>query len=348
MRVGIKDVAKAAGVSIATVSLVLNDKADHRIPERTRERVRQAAREVGYTPNSLARSLRTRRTHTIGLVSDRIATTPYAVRMIAAAEQVAAENAHLIFLVDTDGDLAVSTAAVQTLQDRQVDGLVYACMWHQVLGADQLPPGLPAGTVFLDARPADGGYPAVVPDDHAGGVAAVEELLGAGHRRIGLVDIDEEPEPVASTLRREAWRRTLTEAGVAVDPDWHVRVASTAAGGREGLDRLLALPAERRPTAVFCFNDRMAMGVYTSARHHGLRIPEDLSVVGYDDQELIAAEMDPGLTTVALPHAAMGRWAMEVRLGVREPPEDEVLRLPCPLIRRGSVAPPPGGPDGGT
>jgi LacI family transcriptional regulator len=100
----------------------------------------------------------------------------------------------------------------------------------------------------------------------------------------------------------------------------------------------------QRPTALFCFNDRVAMGAYRAARHRGLQIPQDLSIVGFDDQQFIAADLEPPLTTVALPHAAMGRWAIETLLGdVGDVPKDgETYLMPCPLVRRKSVAPPPG------
>lgn len=342
-RVGIRDVARAAGVSATTVSLVLNNRAPERIPEATRERVRKAAEALEYEPNALARSLRTQRTHTIGLISDKIATTPYAVRMVEAAQDVARENGRLVFLVNTDGDEVLERDAVQALLARQVDGLIYACMWHRAV---EPPEGLPEGTVFLDCMPLGGGFPAVVPDDRGGARTAIRALTDAGHRRIAYVDLDEDPLPIASGLRHEGYLEVLAEAGIEPDPALHVRNTSNAAGGRAAVDELLALPAERRPTGIFCFNDRMAAGAYASARHHDLRIPEDLSVVGYDDQQLIATELDPPLTTVALPHYEMGRWATEVLLGRAIAPHeaDGVLRMPCPLIVRGSVGPPPASP----
>ena len=118
--------------------------------------------------------------------------------------------------------------------------------------------------------------------------------------------------------------------------------SAAARGGRAAAEALLDLPDDERPTGIFCFNDRMAAGVYIAAHRRGLDIPRDLSVVGYDDQQLIAAEQDPPLTTVALPHYAMGRWAMEVALGVRaEGDEDATHLMECPVIRRDSVGPPP-------
>ncbi|KQY24798.1 LacI family transcriptional regulator [Cellulomonas sp. Root485] len=337
-RVRISDVATAAGVSTATVSLVLNDRTA-RISDATRDRVRQAAAEVGYTPNSVARGLRTQRSHTIGLISDRIATTPFAGRMLAGAQDVAREHGYLVFLVDTDADETVEREAIRALADQQVDAMIYACMWHRVV---DVPASLPRGTVFLDCRPAGGGFPAVVPDDRAGGVSAVRALVAAGHRRIAYLDVDEPHPPVASDLRHQGYLQVLAEAGIEPDPALHVRGDTSSAGGRQATDRLLDLPDDRRPTALFCFNDRMAAGAYVAAHRRGLAIPQDLSIVGYDDQQLVAAELDPPLTTVALPHYEMGRWAMEVALGIRTPDDLGAPHLmPCPIVDRDSVGPPP-------
>lgn len=336
VRARISDVASAAGVSVTTVSLVLNN-ADSRISPETRRRVREAAEAIGYAPSSLARGLRTQRTRTVGLISDEIATTPFAGRMLAGAQDVAREHAHLVFLVDTGGDPVIEREAIDALAAQQVDAMIYACMWHRVVDA---PVSLRRDAVLLDCRPAAGGFRSVVPDDRAGGAAAVRELVDAGHRRIAYLDAAE-PKPIASHLRREGYLEVLAAAGIPVDPALHVQVQLSAQGGREGADRLLALPEDQRPTAIFCFNDRLAMGAYTAAHHLGLEIPRDLSIVGYDDQQFVAAEQDPPLTTVALPHYEMGRWAMEVALGVRAGDQDVTHLMECPVIRRGSVGPPP-------
>ena len=343
-RIKIADVAREARVSATTVSLILNGRNADRFPESTRLRVHRVAQELGYAPNVLARGLRTQQTQTIGLISDRIATTPYAVRMVEAAQDVAREHGRLLFLVNTGGDEEVEREAVRALLAQQVDGLVYACMWHRPVDP---PEGLPVGTVFLDCFPREGGFPAVVPDDRKGARTAVDLLVRAGHRRIAFVDIGEQPVPMASGLRYAGYLEVLRDANITPDPAWHVHAAAaTAADARAAVDPLFALPAHRRPTALFCFNDRIAAGAYASARHHGVRIPQDLSVVGYDDQQLIATELDPPLTTVALPHYEMGRWATEVLLGVRTPPdtEDGILRMPCPLVERESVCPPSASP----
>lgn len=344
-RVRIADVAAEAGVSTSTVSLVLNDRVA-RIPLETQQRVRSAAERTGYTPNSLARGLRTSSTRTIGLISDQIATTPFAGRMLAGVQDVAREHGHLLILVDTGGDAEIERQAIRALSAQQVDGMIYATMWHRVVEA---PAGLPARTVFLDCRPEGGDYPAVVPDDRTGGATAVRALVDAGHRRIAYLDTVDSDRPIAGVLRHEGYLDVLRAAGIEPDPALHVQNApelgapsgSSVAGGRLAAEQVLALPAERRPTALFCFNDRMAAGAYVAARHLGLEIPRDLSIVGYDDQQFVAAEIDPPLTTIALPHYEMGRWAGEVILGVREPDPGSAHRMECPIVHRNSVGPPP-------
>ncbi|MEV6640687.1 LacI family DNA-binding transcriptional regulator [Amycolatopsis sp. NPDC051371] len=337
-RVRMSDVAARAGVSTATVSMVLNGVNSTRISPQTQQRVRDAAEAVGYKPNSVARSLRTQQTRMVGLISDTIASTPFAGRMLAGANDVAREQGHLVILVDTEHDAAAERQALHALSGQQVDAMIYACMWHQVV---EVPDGLPADAVLLDCAPITADRAAVVPDERAGGIAAVRELVAAGHRRIAFLDAEERFGLVASRLRHEGYLEVLAEAGIEPDSALHARAEPVAGGGRDAAGRLLELPAGRRPTAMFCFNDRMAMGAYAAAHHRGLSVPGDLSVVGYDDQQLVAAELDPPLTTIALPHYEMGRWAMEVALGLRPADPAEPHLMPCPVIRRASVGPPP-------
>lgn len=335
-RVGIREVAKQAGVSTATVSRILNDRDAGSFPEATRKRVQQTADRLGYRPNMLARGLRSGRTHTVGLLSDMIATTPYASGIVAAAQSVAHDQGWLLFLVNTGGSPAVEADAVRALQAQQVDGIIYASMSYREV---DVPEKLPADTVLVNCLARAGDYRTVVPDDYGGARSAVSYLVDAGHRRIAFVDTDEkDPDPIASRLRQSAYLDVLTEAGINPDPALQVEGVSDSFGGRAAVDRLLSLPVNQRPTAIFCFNDRMAGGAYIAARRHGMSVPSDVSIIGYDDQALIAAEIDPALTTVGLPHHEMGRIAMELLLGVREPRSTpRVLELECPLIVRESV-----------
>jgi LacI family transcriptional regulator, galactose operon repressor len=340
----IKDVADLAGVSTATVSLVLNNVPTARVSPETRERVLSAALRLGYAPNAIGRSLRTQRTRTIGFISDVIAATPYAGRMVQGAQDAAWRAGHLLFLVDTGGDVELEARAIEALRAQQVDGIVYATMYHRVVG---VPAGLaPDELVLLDARPASGPIPFVVPDEVGGAVSAVNELTGHGHRRIGFAT-DRRRDVPAAAGRLAGYRSALQAAGIAYEPELVVGEDSDTPGGYRAVGQLLDLADP--PTAVFCFNDRMAMGAYRAAAERGLRIPADVSIVGFDDQELIAAALSPGLTTVALPHHAMGEWAVRTLLAIvagqqggSDGPEavERQFLMPCPLVRRDSVGPP--------
>ncbi|WP_327346064.1 LacI family DNA-binding transcriptional regulator [Streptomyces europaeiscabiei] len=342
-RIGIKDVAAAAGVSATTVSHILNAVEGKRINAETRQRVLDTARELGYAPNGLARGLRLRRSNTIGFVSDQIATTPYAGRIILGAQEEAAKHGLLLLMLNTGGDPELERKEIDLLLQRQVDGVLYASMYHRVVAVPQRLRSVP--TVLLDARSDDPGVPSVVPDEVLGGLTAVRELIRNGHRRIGFINnVDDIP---ATHGRLEGYRRALAEAGIAEDPRLVVAETADAAGGHRAALRLLRLlRAEERPTALFCFADRMAMGVYRAAAELGLSIPGDLSVIGFDNQELICDGLFPGLTTVALPHYEMGARAVAQLLALTGAPGSESgpaaqEMLPCPLVARASVASPP-------
>lgn len=336
-QVSIRDVAQRAGVSVTTVSHVLNETPGKRVSDDTRARVRAAADELSYRPNGVARSLRLQRSQILALVSDEIATTPHAGQLILGAQEAASKQGWLLMLVNSGGDRETERAEIRALQQRQVDGFLYATMYHQVV---EVPAELgDAPTVLLDARSHDTSLSSVVPDERQGGRAAAQILLDAGHRRIGFLNnIDDIP---ASALRLDGYRQAMRDAGVPPDDALVATGNSDSDGGYRAASALL--DAESRPTAVFCFNDRMAMGLYAAATERGLRIPHDLSVVGFDNQELIADGLRPGLTTVALPHYEMGAWAVETLIRVLQEPDTdpEQVLLACPVVERDSVAAPP-------
>ncbi|MGB3910905.1 MAG: LacI family DNA-binding transcriptional regulator [Pseudolysinimonas sp.] len=339
--VGIRDVAKLAGVSITTVSHVLNDTPQMRVAGETRARVRAAAKTLGYGPNRAARALRTNRSGLIGLLSEEIATTPHAGRIILGAQNAAREHDLTLVIVNADRESGDSHRDdVQTLIDRQVEAVLYATMYHRQVS---LPPnlrGLPA--VLIDSTDRAGLVPAVVPDEVGGAVAAVTHLVEAGHRRIGFLNNDDDVP--ATHERLVGFRQVHAEHGLPLDESLIVQAPSETLPGYALAREVLARPD--RPTALFCYNDRMAMGAYRAAAELGLDIPRDLSIVGFDNQELIAANLFPGLTTVALPHYEMGAWAIDTLVQLlRGEAEYQLLadlptRLDCPLTVRGSVAPP--------
>jgi LacI family transcriptional regulator len=337
-KVGISDVAAAAGVSISTVSVALNDVAGARISAQTRERVRAVAESLGYVPNRLARGLRRQRSGIVGFVGDRVATTPYAVRMILGAQEAFLEADQLMVLMDSEGDPDLEARQLLTLRGQQVNGIVYAAMYHREL--DRLPLQLDSvPIVLLDARVKDADVSWVVPDEVAGARAAIGELLAHGHRRIGFVT--NENDIPATRLRMRGYKAALKQSDVAFDMTLVSAGPPTADGGYRAAHHLL--DRRDRPTGLFCFNDVMAMGAYRAAAEVGLRIPRDLSVVGYDNMHPLVTGLSPGLTTVQLPHYEMGVWAARQLLALSgaTPGRVKQARLRAPLVRRGSVTSPP-------
>jgi LacI family transcriptional regulator len=335
----LKDVAARAEVSLTTVSLVLNGKAGTNIPPDTQARVVAAAAELGYRPNAMARGLRRRRSDTIGVISDEIATTPFAGAMVQGAQDAAWAAGVVLLLVNTGRNGGMEARAIEIMLDRQVDAIVYATMSHQVVSP---PPALrEVRAVLLDAQTADASLPSVVPDELGAARSAVETLVQHGHRRIGWVTTAQSGP--ATSERLAGYRSVLEEHGITFDPS--IVAVGTSGDTHSGVDsagRLLDRPD--RPTALFCFNDRMAMGAYRAIRLRGLRVPHDISVVGFDNMEQIAPWLDPPLTTMQLPHYEMGRWAVEYVLRDPGPEGEQEIppqhHMPCPRIERASVAAP--------
>lgn len=336
-----QDVAELAGVSRTTVSFVLNSKQEANIPQVTQDRVWSAVKALGYRPNAIARNLRAQSTNTIGFVSDVIATTPFAVRILQGAQDTAWQSSKLLLMVNTGGDKAIRDAGIRMLLERQVDGIIYATMYHREVKPPDMIREVP--TVLLDCYVGDRSLPSVVPDEVRGGFEATTYLLQKGHTRIALIS-DQEPVP-AQIGRKQGYRQALEAAHIPFDPALVGYCSSTPAGGREAALKLLTRP--ERPTAIFCFNDRVAMGVYDAVRELKLTIPNDVAVVGFDDQILIAADIRPGLTTMALPHYEMGRWAVDHLLELIVAQRDQTdyvnsgepvqKSLHCPLIERMSA-----------
>ncbi len=332
-----KDVARHAGVSQTTVSFVINNVADdNNIPAETQERVWESVRELAYRPNATARNLRSQQTHTIGFVSDEIATTPFAGQMIQGAQDQAWQHGKLILLVNTGGNEHMQSEAVEALLERQVDGIIYATMYHHQV---EPPPALyEVPTVLLDCFVADHSLPSVVPDEAVGGSAATEFLIGRGHRQIGfLQNTDQIP---ATIGRMQGYRTALAAHGIAYDESLVVADDSDQQGGYRAAKALLDRPT--RPTAIFCFNDRMAMGAYLAASDLGIAIPAELAIVGFDNQETIAPWLRPALTTMQLPHYAMGRWATAHLIDMIATTERSTAppaqhKIACSLVERGSV-----------
>lgn len=326
------DVARAAGVSQTTVSFVVNDMPNANIPRETRERVWAVVEELGWRPNAMARGLRMQHSHTIGLISDEIATSSHAGKIIQGAQDAAWAHAKMLLVINTGNNADIERAALEMMLERQVEGLIYATMYHRAV----TPPALgQVPVVLLDCYAADRSLPSVVPDELQGGRTATEVLLRRGHRRIGFVN---EAGPLAAMFGRlEGYRQALASHGLPFDPDLIRAGASIAPEGYRCTLELMQLPEP--PTALFCFNDSMAMGAYDAIKQLGRTIPGDVAIVGFDNLEVIAAQLRPPLTTIELPHYAMGQWAIQYLLEHADGAYPSPIQhaIPCALIERESA-----------
>lgn len=327
-------VAERAGVSQATVSLVLNNVGGTRVNELTRERVLNAVRELGYRTNAFARTLRSGESGMIGFISDEVASSPFAGRLLKGAQQMAWATENVILSVDTFNDPLLEAAAIDMMLSYRVKGVVYASMYHRVLDVPESLLSVP--TVVVNAQDRSCRVPSVFPDEELGGYTATRELIQAGHTRIAMINIQPPESDLPAGIGRLAgYRRALAESGLVEDPSL---VRSGTGVVEDGLEITLGLLAqESRPTAIFCGNDRTAWGAYRALESVGLRIPDDCSIIGFDNHETVAPFLDPGLTTMELPYEDMARNALQILLNDAgdSPP---LTRIECPLIPRGSVA----------
>ncbi|WP_299537686.1 LacI family DNA-binding transcriptional regulator [uncultured Streptomyces sp.] len=324
-----RDVARAAGVSQATVSLVLGGKAPGRVSQTTAERVRESARALGYRPNLAARSLRLGRTRTALLVVPAL-TNEFFARVYAGAAGVAAEHDFGVVLYpspDGTGPAKDPFASARAA----LDGVIASSMATEALGALH---GTDLPLVMLDSDPAEPGAAAHVNLDIADGMRQVtEHLLALGHRHV--LHLASAVDTWTFGVRARALHEALRGTGTTL------RTATAALDVRAGLhaaEAALAAPGPR-PTAIVCDDDVLAAGACKAVRRLGLRVPDDVSVTGFDDLALATA-VEPELTTVTLPAEQVGERGMAALLTVLEGRPTPHHRLPVRLVVRGSTAPP--------
>lgn len=300
MRTTIKDVAKAANVSPSTVSLVLNNRPVPIAPE-TRERVFRAAKELNYRPNQIAVALTTRKTNTIGVIIPDISNIFHAA-YCEQIERFAEAHSYSTIIRIAQNGASDTVRFLYDFEDRAVDGVILtqsnfqdaestaACMRAvqelriPVMLTDRVPSGFTSG--------------AVMPNDYLGGRLAAQHLIDLGHRNIGCITGDIHDENTKNRIR--GYRDALEESGISFDPSLIVPGNWQIESGMQALPYLLG----KQVTGIFAFNDMMAYGIYKQARNYNLQIPQDISIVGFDD--LIFSDLiDPPLTTLEYPVARM-------------------------------------------
>ncbi|MQY38920.1 HTH-type transcriptional repressor CytR [Streptomyces sp. RB17] len=325
-----RDVAQAAGVSQAAVSLVLGDKWRGRVSQATAERVRHAARELGYRPNLAARNLRLGRTRTVLLVVPAL-TTEFFAGVYTGAARVAAENGFGVVLYPSPEGIGPARDPFASAQ-AALDGVIASSMAADALTAirgDQLP------LVMLDSDPRGSLGAATVNLDITDGIRQVtEHLLDLGHRRILHLAADV-PSWTFEVRARELAARMTAVRGTEVRT---ARAPISIEGALAATETALTAPGAR-PTAIVCDDDKLAAGAYKALRRLGLRVPDDVSVTGVDDLGLATA-IDPELTTVRLDAELFGERGMQALLAVLQGREPEDGDIPVQLVVRGSTAPP--------
>jgi len=332
----IHDVAEKAGVSIKTVSRVLNDASS--VSEKTRKRIEQAMHALDFAPSAAARMLRGRPTDLVAVIAEELTTTPDSSEIIKGIQSVCEELGKMLIIGETGGKASSANRLVADMRTRRVEAFIFATPFHRAVTLNEMLGQTP--TVLANCFEVNPHHPQVIPDDEGGGYAAAQVVLQAGHRKIAFLQLI--AGMVATDLRLRGFHQAMQEHGVVPNAKWIVHGATPNDGGEfsqltETIERLFA--NANRPTAILCGNDKMAMRVIFILQHRGLRVPEDVSVVGFDDFRLISEALDPGLTTVALPYREIGELAAR-RAFNDDADLPATVRVPCRPVMRGTVAPP--------
>ena len=327
-----KEIANKAGVSVSTVSLVLNGRDEGRVKSEIADNVRAIATKLGYRSNPLASSLRTGKTHILGFISEEVATTPYAGGMILGAQTAASQFGYMLITVSTDGENSESEE-IAALKRYGTDGFLYA----------------KTPLVLVDATDSLGKIPSVEPNEFRIGYDATTRLVKAGCARIAYVGCSEPM--IAQDGRLEGYQAALRDAGL----DYDDRLVVNVLNNGPALTAVSDLFDAEHPDGFFCFNDARAWYVYECAARRGLTVGKDISVVGVDNHRVFAETLEPMLTTVELPHFEMGYWAVAKLVSIIEgrsmddvsrpattaplPPIDAPIpaKIHCTLIEKASV-----------
>jgi DNA-binding LacI/PurR family transcriptional regulator len=329
-RVTAVEVARMAGVSQPTVSLILSRNPKARVAAETRARVLKVAEELGYRPNRLAQGLVRRRSFAIGIIVPGFA-NPVNSAIISGAERVAAQEGYAVLLCET-GEIGVGNH-LKALSDRQIDGVIVAGISDRELAALDL---RRLNVVLVNQESA--GLPSVRDDSLRAGEMAAEHLLGLGHTRVAFIG------PVSNVtafrLRERGFAQKLRDHGIEPASDYWQRAEPTVAGGIAAMTALLSL--NERPTAVFCASDLIALGAHKACATAGVQLPRDMSILGCDDIEL-GALVTPELSTINTPKRELGARAVRMLLKQLDGDGKEIPAtppLPVKLVQRGTTAAP--------
>ena len=326
-----KDVARLAGVSTSTVSHVINNNSF--VSEQVREKVDQAIRELNYAPSALARSLKINQTRTIGMLLTA-SSNPFYSEVVRGVENSCYERDYSLILCNTEGDEERMNRSLETLMQKRVDGLLMMCTETHLPSAEILNryPSVPM--VMMDWAPFEGRGDIIQDNALLGGELATQHLIDRGYTRIACIAGPQDKTP--ARLRLEGFHKAMTNSGLPVLPGYVVDGDFEFQGGFNAMNQLLTL--ELLPEAVFTSNDAMAVGVYHALFQAGLRVPQDIAVMGYDNIEL-ARYLTPPLSTIHQPKDELGELAIDTLIHRMSDPDasQQTLVLTPELVERGSV-----------
>jgi LacI family transcriptional regulator len=333
--VTLRQVAERAGVSIKTVSRIVN--GDPAVNVKTRDSVQAHLQSLNYVPNYAARLMRGGISSVYGLMTDAVATTPYSVDIVRGVQAALKEKNQTLLIANSNGDADQETEFWRMFRAQRVSGVIYASMFHRAHNVGH--PAFKDSIILANCYASATDRPSLVPDDENGGYTQAQYLLQRGHRRIGMLTLI--PDIEATKLRGHGIRRAFKDASVTFDEtlDQH------GMSGPVGHEKMIAFEAavkmlqqKNRPTAIICGNDAVALQVYSAAAHLDLHVPQDLSIMGFDDLAVISENLRPALTTVALPYFEIGRRAVEMMRDTKNHAEgwSPKILVPCPLVERNS------------
>jgi DNA-binding LacI/PurR family transcriptional regulator len=330
MSVSIYDIAKKARVSPSTVSRALEDHPH--IKAETKKRIQELAKEMEYVPSTVAKSLAANKTWTIGMVLASIS-DPFMGRVIEGVERVAIGAGFNVFISTSQNDRQQEIAAIKMLQKRRVDGIIVIAshlfdQYPRFFERSKIP------IVIINEQNPGETMHFVTVDDVQAARLAVEHVLALGHRRIGYVGVTNRPK--SNQYRLKGYQDALEAAGIASDPTLiftSQSIEDHAKGGEASLEPLLAAGA----TAVFCFNDTTAIGLLAACYKHGVCVPDNLSITGFDDIDMAAYTIPP-LTTIRQPRFELGQRSMHMMLDLLAGQEPENQIIPGELVVRQTTA----------
>lgn len=327
----IKDVAKQAGVSTSTVSHVLNK--TRFVSEDISARVMAAVEALNYAPSALARSLKVNHTRTFGMLVTT-STNPFYGEVVKGVERRCYQHGYNLILCNTEGDIERMHANLDTLLQKRVDGLLLMCSEVEEKSFDLFGRHQPVPTVVMDWGPTDFPSDKIQDNSHHGGYLATKHLIEQGHTQIGCLTgpLDK----LTAQQRLSGFTQAMEEAGLTINPDWIIAGSFECEGGEAAFNELYQRGP--LPTALFVCNDMMAMGVINTAYKKGVRVPDDLSIVGYDDIKL-AKYITPSLTTIHQPKHRLGQQAVDTLLDKiqNKRTTNQVIQLEPTLMVRDSV-----------